>query len=34
VRTGDYRIVYEIHDDLLTVLVLAAGHRREVYDRR
>jgi mRNA interferase RelE/StbE len=34
VRTGDYRIVYEIHHGLLTVLVLAAGHRREVYDRR
>ena len=34
VHTGDYRIVYEIHDGLLTVLVLAAGHRREVYDRR
>ena len=34
VRTGDYRIVYEIHDGQLTVLVLAAGHRREIYDRR
>lgn len=34
VRTGDYRIVYEIHDVQLTVLVLAAGHRREIYDRR
>lgn len=26
VRTGDYRIVYEIHDDHLLVLVLRAGH--------
>ena len=34
VRTGDSRIVYEIHDGQLTVLVLAAGHRREIYDRR
>lgn len=33
VRTGDYRIVYEIHDQLLRVLVLAVGHRREVYRR-
>jgi mRNA interferase RelE/StbE len=33
VRTGDYRIVYEIHDDQLLVLVLRMGHRREVYDR-
>jgi mRNA interferase RelE/StbE len=29
VRTGDYRIVYEIHDDVLRILVLAVGHRRE-----
>jgi mRNA interferase RelE/StbE len=34
VRTGDYRIVYEIHDDRLLVLVLAVGHRREVYRPR
>jgi mRNA interferase RelE/StbE len=31
VRTGDYRIIYEIHDDQLVVLVLRVGHRREVY---
>ncbi|MGH3424252.1 MAG: type II toxin-antitoxin system RelE family toxin [Nocardioidaceae bacterium] len=30
VRTGDYRIVYEIEDDELVVLVLRVGHRREV----
>ena len=34
VRTGDYRIVYEIHDNVLVVLVIAVGHRREIYDRR
>jgi len=34
VRTGDYRIVYEIHDSVLLVLVIAVGHRREIYDRR
>lgn len=34
VRTGDYRIVYEIHDGKLLVLVLRVGHRRDVYDRR
>ncbi len=33
IRVGDYRIVYEIHDDILLVLVLAAGHRSEVYRR-
>lgn len=31
VRTGDYRIVYEIVDKRLLVLVLSVGHRREVY---
>ena len=34
VRTGDYRIVYEIEDDRLIVLVLRAGHRREIYRTR
>jgi len=31
VRTGVYRIVYEVHDDVLLVQVLRIGHRREVY---
>lgn len=31
VRVGDYRVVYEIHDDRLLVLVIKLGHRREVY---
>ena len=34
VRTGDYRIVYEIDDGVLVVLVLAVGHRREAYRQR
>lgn len=34
VRTGDYRMVYEINDDVLLVLVVAVGHRRDIYDRR
>ena len=32
VRVGDYRIIYEIHDAVLTVLVVRVGHRREVYE--
>ena len=31
VRVGDYRIIYTIHDDVLLVVVVALGHRREVY---
>lgn len=34
VRTGDFRVVYEIYDDVLLVLVVAVGHRREIYRRR
>ncbi len=33
VRTGDYRVIYEIHDGELLVLVLRMAHRREVYGR-
>jgi mRNA interferase RelE/StbE len=33
VRTGDYRIVYEVVDERLLVLVLSVGHRREIYQR-
>ena len=34
IRAGDYRIIYEIFDDELTVTVVRAGHRRDVYDNR
>jgi mRNA interferase RelE/StbE len=32
-RTGDYRIIYEIVDTTLTITVVRVAHRREVYDR-
>jgi len=31
VRQGDYRIIYEIIDNLLIVNVIALGHRRWIY---
>ena len=31
-RIGDYRLIAEIHDDKVVILVLTVGHRREVYD--
>ena len=31
VRIGDYRIIYEIHDRELVVIIITIGHRREVY---
>jgi mRNA interferase RelE/StbE len=33
IRIGDYRVVYEIHDDRLIVLVLRVAHRKDVYRR-
>ncbi len=33
VRAGDYRVLYEIQDDVLLVLVVRIGHRRDVYER-
>jgi mRNA interferase RelE/StbE len=33
VRVGDYRIIYTIVDDVLLVVVVTLGHRRDVYDR-
>ncbi len=34
VRVGDYRIIYEIHDAVLLVMVFAVGNRKEVYRKR
>jgi mRNA interferase RelE/StbE len=31
VRVRDYRVVYEVQDDVLLVLVVRLGHRRDVY---
>lgn len=32
-RTGDWRIVYRVVEQRLEILVVAVGHRRDVYDR-
>jgi mRNA interferase RelE/StbE len=31
IRVGDYRILYEIHGDILVVLVVRVAHRSEAY---
>ena len=28
---GAYRIVYDVHDDVLLVVVIRVGHRRDIY---
>jgi mRNA interferase RelE/StbE len=30
-RVGDYRILYQVQDDRLLILVIRIGHRRDVY---
>lgn len=31
IRQGNYRIIYEIQDDKLIVVVLRIGHRKDIY---
>jgi mRNA interferase RelE/StbE len=32
VRSGNYRIIYEIHDAVLLVLIVDVGHRKDIYN--
>ena len=32
-RVGEYRIMASIEDDKLVILVIAVGHRREIYSK-
>ena len=31
IRVGDYRIIYEIQDDVLLILIIKIGHRKDIY---
>ena len=31
IRVGDHRIIYEVHAQVLRVIVITIAHRREVY---
>ncbi len=31
IRIGDYRVVYDVLEDAVVVMVLRAGHRKDVY---
>jgi mRNA interferase RelE/StbE len=33
IRVGDYRIIYQIQDDKLIVLVVKIGDRKEIYKK-
>lgn len=32
-RIGDYRIISDIQDDKIIILVLSIGHRKEIYEK-
>ncbi len=32
IRVSDYRIIYEVFDDILVVDVVNLGHRKDIYD--
>ena len=32
-RVGDYRVLLDIFDDKLVILVVEVGHRKNIYDR-
>jgi mRNA interferase RelE/StbE len=32
-RVGDWRVIYRVEDDRLVIVVVALGHRREIYER-
>ena len=32
IRVSDYRVIYEIEDKVLRILVIAIGHRKDVYE--
>ena len=31
-RIGDYRLIADIQDDIVVILIVTVGHRRDVYD--
>ena len=33
-RVGDYRVIYDISDESLKILIIRVRHRRDVYKRR
>ncbi|GAA0545274.1 type II toxin-antitoxin system RelE family toxin [Chitinophaga japonensis] len=32
IRVGNYRVIYNIHDNILTILVIDIGDRKSIYD--
>ena len=34
IRTGNYRIIYEIVDEVLIINIVTVGHRKDIYKKR
>lgn len=34
IRIGDYRLVYNIRNDILVVLIVAIGQRKDIYNKQ
>lgn len=32
IRVGDYRIIYAIEDDIITITIARVGHRGDIYE--
>ncbi len=32
-RTNDYRIIYTVVEKRITIIVIAVGHRRDIYEK-
>jgi mRNA interferase RelE/StbE len=32
-RVGDYRVIFDIQNDMLRILILKVGHRKKVYKK-
>lgn len=34
IRHGDYRVIYKIQNNVLTIIIIKVGHRRDIYKNR
>jgi mRNA interferase RelE/StbE len=32
IRVADYRIIYQINDQVLTIFIIVIGHRKDIYE--
>ncbi len=32
IRIGNYRVIYNIEDNILTIFIIDIGHRKDIYD--